>query len=51
MHRNAAAGLKKLNENLKNFYGANPGLSEITLVMSQIRASEPGYPTLKAKAA
>ena len=48
--RSAEAGLK-LNEELKNFSGANPGLSELTLVMSQIRASEPGYPTLKAKAA
>ena len=50
-HRNAAAGLKVLNEELKNFYGVNPFLSELTLVMSQIRSSEPGYPTLKAKAA
>jgi len=40
-----------LNLELKNFYAVNPGLSELSLVMSQIRSSDPGYPTLKAKAA
>jgi len=49
--RNAAAGLAALTVELKNFYAVNPGLSELTLVMSQIRSADPGYPTLKAKAA
>jgi len=52
-HRKHSDGLDYLNAQLKAYYDANAELklSPLTLVLSQIRSKEPGYPTLKSKAA
>ena len=53
-HRSRNAGLKFLNQQLRSYYEANADqhLSPLgPLVLSQIRAKEPGYPCLKSKAA
>ncbi len=53
-YRNRAEGLEHLNLELCRYYEANrdANLSKVTpLAMSQVIASDPGYPYLKAKAA
>ncbi len=53
-HRNSKAGLVFLNQDIEAFYAANHErkLAQATpLSASQIRSAEPGYPTLKTKAA
>ena len=53
-HRNKAIGLKSLSNELALFYSANRERhlsSVLPLSYAQIRATEPGYPSLKAKAA
>ena len=53
-HRNSRTGLIRLNEILKNYYDANADQNysrACPLVMSQLRATKPGYPVLKSKAA
>ena len=49
-HRNNAAGLRYLNEQLALYAQANPDIVKLRLQMTQLRSKE-GYPTLKAKAA
>ena len=50
--RNRKTGLEHLNAELRLYYRANPELSSLyPLVITQIVAPKPGYPTLKAKAA
>ena len=49
-HRTQGAGIEFLNTQLRRFRQAH-GKSELQVTLSQIRAKDPGYPTLKAKAA
>jgi hypothetical protein len=53
-HRTQAAGLLSLNQDLENYYGAQPDrqFSKLSpIVWSQIMSKSVGYPFLKAKAA
>ena len=52
-HRSKKAGLRSLHNQLKKYYTANKdkGYSEVFPTERQIRADDPGFPYLKAKAA
>ena len=50
-HRSQSRGLRRVNEELADYYTANPTLSPLRLVISQIRSAANPYPVLKAKAA
>ena len=52
-YRNSRQGLDSLNAMLKDYYDANQHLklSPLSLTKSQVRSSDPGYPSLKSKAA
>ena len=50
-HRNFAQGVRWLNSQLREYYGANPALSKIHLTVSMLRPRETAHPTLKSKAA
>ena len=50
-HRSYAAGISYLNAELKQFYAAHAGLSQIHLTANMIKGQTGSYPTLKSKAA
>ena len=50
-HRSYAAGILYLNLQLKDFYTANRGLTQIHLTVNMVRGKDGAFPTLKCKAA
>ena len=50
-YRKDLLGIKRVREQLRRDYSANPELAPTQLTMSQIRSRELGYPTFKAQAA
>ena len=50
-HGSFAHGVKWLNDRLKEYYTANPGLTRIHLTVSMIRPKDVSFPTLRSKAA
>ena len=50
-HRSFAAGLVWLNGQLREYYRAHPGLSQLQLTYGMLRPRDTAYPTLRCKAA
>ena len=50
-HRSFAAGLSWVNSQLREYYRAHPGLSQLHLTMGMLTPRDVAYPTLKSKAA
>ena len=50
-HRSYAAGIAYLSEQLRLYYRAHPGLSQIHLTVNMVKGKDGSYPTLKSKAA
>ncbi len=50
-HRSRQAGISYLQGELRDYYRANPHLARLQLTLSQLKASSPRYPSLRAKAA
>jgi hypothetical protein len=50
-HPSFAAGLRWLNGQLREYYKAHPGLSQLQLTYGMLRPRDTAYPTLRCKAA
>ena len=50
-HTSYATGIAYLNRELRSFYAAHPGLTQIHLTVNMVRGKDGSFPTLKSKAA